>query len=349
MNEMPLLGRARRRPRRRGLLLLLVLLVAGGFAAWWFLVRAREPEPVASAPEVSAAAATPAPAVAAATPDAAPPAADDPVRRAGMRYVRAVVEGPLETAFVKSAGRDLGAPLTQVVNRTLVWWAAIPEDLRRGDVVEALLTEQPGAEPLVHAVRFTSAKMAKTYEAYRFHAPGAKFARTFTRDAQELELRLENAPLDEYEQVTSLLRDGRGHRGVDFRAPVGSPVKATFDAVITRKNWNFRSNGNCIELKEQGGARRTAYFLHLSEIPPDVKVGDRVARGQVVARSGNTGRSFAPHLHYQLESPSGQILDPFEVHATVRRGVPEAQRAAFDAEVQRLEGLLEAGRSRASD
>ncbi len=258
-----------------------------------------------------------------------------------MGYVRVVVSGPLETGFVTEVGRDLGEPLTQVVTRVLVWWVSVPADLRPGDVVEALFSERPAAEPLVHAVRFRSAKAGRTFEAFRFQEPGAAFARFYTPDGNELELRLKDAPLDDHEQVTSLIRDGRGHQGVDFRTPVGTPVKATFDAVFVRRNWNFRANGNCLELRERGGTHRTLYFLHLSEVSPDLRAGVRVAKGQVVAKSGNTGHSFAPHVHYQLMSPSGKVLDPFAVQPTFRRAMPPAHRAGFEGEVKRLTGLLD--------
>ena len=51
-------------------------------------------------------------------------------------------------------------------------------------------------------------------------------------------------PLDSWEQITSLLKDGRQHKGVDFKTPVGTPVKATFDGTITRKNWSSAATGN---------------------------------------------------------------------------------------------------------
>jgi len=337
MSQMPLLGRPPRRPRRRLTLVVVLLAVAAG-AVWFFAFRRRAPAPPPAPSVVATAPATQ-------PPDAAPPPPPpvDEVTRAGMRYVRATVEGPLETAIVKQVGRELGEALTGVVTRTLVWWVSVPEDLRRGDVVEVLATERLGAEPLVHAVRFQSEKDMVRYEAYRWQPPGAAFARFYTRDGKELELRLHDAPLDDYEQVTSLLRDGRGHAGVDFKVPVGTPVKATFDSVVVRKNWNFRGNGNCVELREREGTHRSAYFLHLSEVPEDLRPGDRVTRGQVVAHSGNTGHSFAPHLHYQLVSTSGKILDPFESHGTARRALADDQKAAFDAEVARLDSLLARG------
>ncbi len=95
-------------------------------------------------------------------------------------------------------------------------------------------------------------------------------------------MRLENSPLDDYEQVTSLLRDGRRHKGVDFKAAVGTPVKAPFTGVVKRKNWNFSSNGNCLELEELGGKRRRALFLHLSELPHEPQ-----ARNALLGRPGH--------------------------------------------------------------
>jgi len=339
MSEMPRLGRPPPRARRKLVVrAALIMIVAGAGLATWLWIRADETESAPPPPAPIAARPAQPPPRPAAPPPASP---DDLLRPMGMRYSQVVVAGPLETAFVTALGRDLGAPLTQVVARALVWRVSVPGDLRRGDVVEALFSERPGAEPLLHAVRFRSEKAGKTFEAYRFQEPGAAFSRFYTRDGDELERRLQHPPLDDHEQVTSLIRDGRGHQGVDFRTPVGTPVKATFDAVVARRNWNVRANGYCLELRERGGAGRTVYFLHLSEVSGNLRAGARVSRGHVVARSGNTGRSFAPHLHYQLMSRAGRVLDPFVSQPTVRRSMPAPHRAGFDAEVARLAELLD--------
>jgi murein DD-endopeptidase len=222
-----------------------------------------------------------------------------------------------------------------------VWWVDVPGDLRRGDTLDVLFEPRAGEEPVVHAVRFVSGKMEKTFQAYRFKADGDAFPRFFQPSGEELEQRLEDAPLEQYEQVTSLLRDGRRHKGVDFKTPVGSPVKATFAGTITRKNWSFRGNGNCLELSEAGGQHRKALFLHLSEVPRTVQVGQRIAKGEVLAQSGNTGHSFAPHLHYQLMAGSSdRVLDPFESHKIYRRALAVAQKPALETEIQRLDLLM---------
>jgi murein DD-endopeptidase MepM/ murein hydrolase activator NlpD len=250
-----------------------------------------------------------------------------------------VVNGPLETVLSQAAGPEIAPALTQVVTRALVWWVSVPADLRRGDKVELVYEERPGEEPLVYAVRFTSGKLSKAFRAYRFKGDGETVARYYQPGGDELELRLTPSPLDDYEQITSLIRDGRRHKGVDFRTPVGTPVKATFSGTITRRNWNWRSNGNCLEVTESAAPHRKAIFLHMSELPKTMAMGSPVARGSLVGSSGNSGHSFAPHLHYQLMSAADEVLDPFD-GATVRRQLPPAQKAALDSEIHRLDGLM---------
>jgi len=325
-------------------------LAGGGY--WW---AHREPAtdsstPVAqgAAPEAAAVAevlptpaeaptTTPLPAGAAtkATVAASPPS------KAGLQTLHATITGPLESAIVEQVGREVGGPLTQVINRSLVWWLKVPGELLKGDTLTALYEARDGQEPLVHAVRYTSRKFGKTFEAFRYQPKADPHARFFQSDGSALEERLVDSPLERYEQITSLLRDGRKHKGVDFKAPVGTPVRATFDGVIARKNWNFRGNGNSIEVQESGGQGRTAMYLHLSEIPKSVKVGDRVKRGQPFARSGNSGHSFAPHLHYQLMKGSA-VVDPFESQKTGRQSLPSEDRAGFDGAVARFKALMPA-------
>ncbi|RKH21872.1 M23 family peptidase [Corallococcus praedator] len=314
-----------------------VILGAAAGGVWWW--KQRMPDvPMDGA---SSQAATPVDAgTVAQAPSATPPAPTDPVKAAGLERASIRIEGPLETALVQAAGPEVGPALAQVVTRTLVWWVRVPGEILRGDTLDVLYQRRPNEEPLVYAVRFISGKTGQTHRAYRFQPGGETNARYYVPNGDELELRMEHSPIDSYEQITSLLRDGRGHKGVDFRAPVGTTVRAPFAGVVKRKNWNFGSNGNCIELIESGGKGRRALFLHLAELPRSVQAGMRVSAGQVLAQSGNTGHSFAPHLHYQLMLGENRVLDPFDQHKTFRAALTATQKGAFEAEVQRLDGLL---------
>ncbi|MCY1046990.1 M23 family metallopeptidase [Corallococcus sp. bb12-1] len=313
-----------------------VILGAAAGGVWWW--KQRMPDvPMDGASSQSA---TPVDAGSLAQAPVAPPAATDPVKAAGLERASIRIEGPLETALVQAAGAEVGPALAQVVTRTLVWWVRVPGEILRGDTLDVLYQRRPNEEPLVYAVRFISGKTGQTHRAYRFQPGGETNARYYVPNGDELELRMEHSPIDSYEQITSLLRDGRGHKGVDFRAPVGTTVRAPFAGVVKRKNWNFGSNGNCIELIESGGKGRRALFLHLAELPKSVQAGMRVSAGQVLAQSGNTGHSFAPHLHYQLMLGENRVLDPFDQHKTFRASLTATQKGAFEGEVQRLDGLL---------
>ncbi len=348
MPEMPSLGDSS--PKKSPLVpvaiaaVIFSTVVGGGY---WFTHRTSSPEPVAPAvtttefADAGAAVAetlhdggvTP---TAAAVPSSTPAAEN----KTGLKTLAVTINGPLESAIVSSAGKDVGTALTQVVNRSLVWWLRVPQDLVKGDTLAVVYETREGQEPLVHAVRFTSRKLGKTLEAWRFAPKEGAFARFFQTDGSELEERLVDSPLDNWEQITSLLRDGRKHKGVDFKTPVGTPVKATFDGTITRRNWNFRGNGNSIEVQESGGQGRTAMYLHLSELPKGSALpGQKVKKGEVLAKSGNTGHSFAPHLHYQLMKGE-TVLDPFASHATTRAQLPAADKVAFEAQVAKLKALM---------
>jgi murein DD-endopeptidase MepM/ murein hydrolase activator NlpD len=278
-----------------------------------------------------------------------------------VRAITVTLRGPLEesvAAALAPEDRAWASQLTQVVNRILVWSLQVARDGRKGDKLEVLFelpSAQPtaivavgdggpvGKEPVVLALRYGSQKLGKLVTAYRFKPEGAPFARYYTAAGVEVEEHLVDSPVADYEQITSLLRDGRRHKGVDFKTPVGTTVRAPFDGEITRRNWHFSANGNCLELVDPRTGRK-AIFLHLEAAPKEMQPGRKVAKGEVIARSGNSGHSTAPHLHYQLEGPDGRVLDPFAVLPTRKVTLDGAAKTAFEQERSRLEPLLLAGR-----
>jgi murein DD-endopeptidase len=322
--------------------------------------------PGAQPPAVVAAPSAPAPAAAAPAAGVAaqPPASSTPPGAPQgplLRRVSVTLKGPLEesvAAALAPAEKAWGEQLTQVMNRILVWSMRVSRDARKGDKLEVLYelpTAQPTEiqaigeagpatkEPTVLALRYGSQKLGKLITAYRFKPAGAPFARYYTSEGVEVEEHLVDSPVADYEQITSLLRDGRRHKGVDFKTPVGTTVRAPFDGEITRRNWHFSANGNCLELVD-GKTGRHAIFLHLEAAPKEMQPGRKVQKGEVIAKSGNSGHSTAPHLHYQLEAGDGRVLDPFAVLPTRQVKLEGAARTAFDAERARLDPMLVANR-----
>jgi murein DD-endopeptidase len=106
---------------------------------------------------------------------------------------------------------------------------------------------------------------------------------------------------------------------------VGTEVRAPQAGTVTRLNWNVGANGDCVELRYADGV--LAKFLHLQSV--GVRVGERVAAGAVIAASGNTGHSTAPHLHYQLDRGE-RAIDPVDYHGTLRRKLAPEAKPALD-------------------
>ena len=86
------------------------------------------------------------------------------------------------------------------------------------------------------------------------------------------------------------------HAGLDFSAPRGTPIFATGNGVVIKTHKSKRGYGNTIEIDH--GYGYTTFYAHSSEII--AKKGEKVVRGQIIAKVGNTGKSTAPHLHYEV-------------------------------------------------
>ncbi len=93
------------------------------------------------------------------------------------------------------------------------------------------------------------------------------------------------------------------HAGIDLAAPIGTPIYATADGVVSDAGYNSGGYGNLIKL-DHGKGIETRY-AHLSAIL--VAVGQRVARGQMIGRMGSTGRSTGSHLHYEVRIDSRAV------------------------------------------
>jgi len=107
------------------------------------------------------------------------------------------------------------------------------------------------------------------------------------------------------------------HRGTDFAAPMGTPIMASGDGIITRARW-CGGGGNCVKIKHNSTYQ--TIYAHMKNFARGIKEGLRVRQGQIIGYVGSTGKSTGPHLHYEvvengikinsqkLKLPSGKIL-----------------------------------------
>tara|TARA_B100000787_G_scaffold19957_1_gene13713 strand:- start:157 stop:1461 length:1305 start_codon:yes stop_codon:yes gene_type:complete len=115
-------------------------------------------------------------------------------------------------------------------------------------------------------------------------------------------------PIDGYNKM---------HKGTDFAAPMGTPIMASGDGVITRARW-CGGGGNCVKIRHN--SIYETIYAHMKNFARGIREGLRVKQGQIIGYVGSTGKSTGPHLHYEvvkngkkinsqkLKLPSGKIL-----------------------------------------
>lgn len=99
---------------------------------------------------------------------------------------------------------------------------------------------------------------------------------------------------------------GAMHAGVDFRGPIGTPILAAADGVVSFAGVH-NGYGNCVEITHPNGL--VTRYAHLSAY--QVMVGQKVKRGVQIARMGSTGRSTGPHLHFEVRQ-DGVAINPLK-------------------------------------
>jgi murein DD-endopeptidase MepM/ murein hydrolase activator NlpD len=146
----------------------------------------------------------------------------------------------------------------------------------------------------------------------------------FQQDGSSARKAFLKSPL-KYTHVTSgfggrfhpVLQYFKAHNGVDYSASVGTPVWAVSDGSVTRAG-NAGPNGNLVCVRHMNGFETC--YAHLSKVL--VRTGQRVSQKQVIALTGNTGRSTGPHLHMRssAQAPSSiRSSRPFRAQSRCRR------------------------------
>lgn len=106
-------------------------------------------------------------------------------------------------------------------------------------------------------------------------------------------------------RIHPIFKKRKMHTGIDFTCPKGTPIIATGDGKVLKVEKRKSGYGKCVTI-DHGFGYQTKY-AHMSAI--DVKRGQKVTRGQVIGKVGNTGTSTAPHLHYEVIY-KGKKVDP---------------------------------------
>ena len=245
----------------------------------------------------------------------------------------------VDTSIEHSLGRTLskatnqhGPALAAQVERLLGWKGNVARDLRAKDRLIVGYKVLDG-EPQLTSAFYRGGKLK--LDAVLFNG-GDGVDRFYDRQARLVETQLSPNPVPDYIQVTERVQTGGGrrrHKGIDLKAAIGSPILSPVRGIVNRINWNTRYNGKCIEIRDRHG--NTHRFLHLHRVAK-VKAGQKVDVGQDLGEVGNTGRSSAPHLHYEITDSRGRVVNPLTLIGGQRPSVSQPLRASFNAKLQKI-------------
>jgi murein DD-endopeptidase MepM/ murein hydrolase activator NlpD len=134
-----------------------------------------------------------------------------------------------------------------------------------------------------------------------------------------------------------VLKKYRPHHGVDYAAPVGTPVRAVADGTVTYKGYD-KAAGNMLKIKHPGNLQ--SGYLHLRGFAKGVRVGARVTQGQVIGYVGSTGRSTGPHLDFRIWK-GGKAINPLSIPQRPAEPIAKGNKARFESVRDRIIAELE--------
>ncbi|MDB4875918.1 MAG: Peptidase [Gemmatimonadetes bacterium] len=220
-------------------------------------------------------------------------------------------------------------------------------DLQAGDefkVVAERSVAPTGAVRIGKVIAATFKLSGSFIDAVRFASESVS-GQYFDQNGKSMRAAFLRAPL-EFRRISSvfgarehpILGGWRQHKGTDYAASTGTPVRAIGDGVVVRAGWG-NGYGNLLEIRHRNGF--VTRYGHLSRYASGIRVGTHVGIGQTVAFVGSTGLATGPHLHFEV-IVNGQQRDPrVALKQTGGDPVPDSERAAFQQLRDRLLASIE--------
>lgn len=252
-------------------------------------------------------------------------------------------QGVIDSSLYMAGKRSgLSTALTMELANIFGWDIDFALDIQKGDSFKVMYEEQ-----LLEGKRIGNGKIlaaeftndGKTFKAVRYTDQDG-VSRYYTPDGRGMQKAFLRTPI-EFARISShfslnrkhpVLHIIRAHKGTDYAAARGTPIRATGDGKIAlagRKG----GYGNCVVINHSSGYQ--TLYGHLHNFAKGIRVGTRVNQGDIIGYVGSTGLASGPHLHYEFHV-NGQVRNPVTVPLPKATGIDKSQLANFNANTQPL-------------
>ncbi len=259
----------------------------------------------------------------------------------------AYAEGNINRSlFMDAAEAGLSNKTIMQLAEIFGWDIDFALDIRDGDHFRVLyeqdyLDDKPLDQSRILAAEFIN--QGKAFAAIRFTDSEGN-SQYFAPDGRSMRKAFLRSPVD-FSRISSrfkperyhpVLGKKRPHRGVDYAAATGTPIKAAGDGKII---WRGTKGGYGRTIILQHGGNITTLYAHMSRYQKGLSNGSRVKQGQVIGYVGASGLATGPHLHYEFRT-NGVHRNPLTVALPAAKPIAEPELAAFQAESERLLAAL---------
>lgn len=255
----------------------------------------------------------------------------------------AYVHGVINSSLSLSAQRaGLSHSMTMDMAKIFGYDVDFAQDIRKGDEFDVIYEQKVVNGKTVSTGNILSARFTnrgKTYSAVRYTNKQGN-TNYYTADGNSMRKAFIRTPVD-FARISSMFSMGRkhpilnkirAHKGVDYAAPRGTPIKATGDGkvILAGRRGGY---GNTVII-QHGDTYRTLYG-HMQGFAKGVQTGSSVRQGQVIGYIGTTGLSTGPHLHYEFQV-NGVHVDPLGQKLPMADPIAKSEKQRFMQESQPL-------------
>ena len=255
----------------------------------------------------------------------------------------AYVHGVINNSLSQSAQRaGLTHSMTMDMASIFGYDVDFAQDIRKGDEFDVIYEQKVVNGKTVGTGNILSARFTnrgKTYTAVRYTNKQGN-TNFYTADGNSMRKAFIRTPV-EFARISSMFSMGRkhpilnkirAHKGIDYAAPRGTPIKATGDGkvILAGRRGGY---GNTVII-QHGETYRTLYG-HMQGFAKGVKDGSSVKQGQVIGYIGTTGLSTGPHVHYEFQV-NGVHVDPLGQKLPMSDPIAKSEKQRFMQESQPL-------------
>ncbi len=263
----------------------------------------------------------------------------DEEEEAGDSEAMRLYDSFYETALKQEIPRPIVDELVRIFANDVDFQSGV----KAGDSFEVLYDESEEGEAHNQLLYAAISAGNDTYRYYRFQTPDDGQVDYYDPDGRSTRKFLVRMPLVGGRFTSGfgmryhpILGYTRPHLGVDWAAPIGTPILAAGNGTITAAGWDS-GYGRRIEIQHANGYVTT--YNHLSGFARGTKDGAHVRQGQVIGYLGESGLATGPHLHYEI-LVNGHFVDPMRVKLARTREFDGRMLANFKRERDRIDALV---------